>query len=432
VTELSQTASLPAALQKHVAGDFAGAEAVYRALLAANPHDAQALHYLGFLLQQCDRLTEARDTLLAAIALDAGHSEWHFNLGLTLFRLGELDAAVAAYLQALARDGSKYFYWTNLGVALEQLQRDAEAEQSFQAATRLDPHCPDAYYLLCNLCRKLGRREEARRYNAQGIVAAPEACNSKILVGQAYHDLGQTDKAVALFQTWAQAEPDNPIPAHLLTAYQAPCDATRCADDYVARTFDEFAKSFEDTLTRLQYSGPSLARDYVGSQSYGPASLDVLDLGCGTGWIGEILKPLARRLVGVDLSAAMLEKARAKQLYDALHQSDIEAFVRDSGEQYDLVACMDTLIYLGRLDALFAGVHARLRADGHFLFTTESHEAIDDFRLNISGRYSHAGSYVQLALRNAGFAITDMREVPIRKESGTPVLGHFVVARCIQ
>ena len=39
--------------------------------------------------------------------------------------------------------------------------------------------------------------------------------------------------------------------------------------------------------------------------------LDVLDLGCGTGLMGAEIHPLARTLVGVDLSSQMLENAPA-------------------------------------------------------------------------------------------------------------------------
>ena len=37
-------------------------------------------------------------------------------------------------------------------------------------------------------------------------------------------------------------------------------------------------------------------------------SLDVLDAGCGTGLCGPLVAPYARRLVGVDLSEAMLAR----------------------------------------------------------------------------------------------------------------------------
>ena len=37
---------------------------------------------------------------------------------------------------------------------------------------------------------------------------------------------------------------------------------------------------------------------------------DVLDIGCGTGLCGPLLRPIAVSLCGVDLSAGMIEKAR--------------------------------------------------------------------------------------------------------------------------
>ena len=47
-------------------------------------------------------------------------------------------------------------------------------------------------------------------------------------------------------------------------------------------------------------------------------ALEVLDAGCGTGLAAPLLGPYARRLVGVDLSGAMLEQARALPQYDEL------------------------------------------------------------------------------------------------------------------
>ncbi len=50
---------------------------------------------------------------------------------------------------------------------------------------------------------------------------------------------------------------------------------------------------------------------------------EVFDLGCGSGAAGPALKALGRRLTGVDLSEAMLEKASATGCYDALDHADI-------------------------------------------------------------------------------------------------------------
>ena len=56
----------------------------------------------------------------------------------------------------------------------------------------------------------------------------------------------------------------------------------------------------------------------------GRAELAILDLGCGTGLAGAAFKPLAARLDGVDLSPAMIEKARARQIYDHLQVADLQ------------------------------------------------------------------------------------------------------------
>ena len=83
------------------------------------------------------------------------------------------------------------------------------------------------------------------------------------------------------------------------------------------------------------------------------------------------MQPYARELVGVDLSQAMLDQASAKQIYRQLHKSDITEFLQASRERYDLIACMDTFVYLGRLDEVIALVYEKLNIGGLLLFSTE-------------------------------------------------------------
>ena len=55
---------------------------------------------------------------------------------------------------------------------------------------------------------------------------------------------------------------------------------------------------------------------------------DVIDLGCGDGAAGQALAELGRRLIGVDGSPAMLDKARGGT-HDALVQADIADWTPD-------------------------------------------------------------------------------------------------------
>jgi len=420
-----------AAFRKHLDGNLEEAEALYREIIHVAPSDPQSKHYLGFLLQQTDRLPEALEQLTSAIALDDSHSEWHFNLGIVLSRQGCVTAAIDAFSRAVALNPDKYFYWTNLGSSYELNREWDRAEKCYQAATNIDPDCPDAFYLLSALFLRQERFQEARHFNYCGIVAAPADSKSKIILGQAYYELGRLDDAITLIESWLEAEPDNPVATHLLAAYRGKQVPEQCTGEYVELTFDVFANSFENILGRLNYCGPQLVQEYLAALNFPVASLSVLDLGCGTGLVGEVLKPYAHLLAGVDLSQNMLGKAAAKNLYHQLHKSDITNFLLATREQYDLITCMDTFIYLGRLDEIFAQIYKKLKTGGMFIFSTEKlagdHERA--YQLNISGRYSHHHDYLTKMLINTGFKIAKICDVAIRKESGYPIEGQFFCVR---
>ena len=69
----------------------------------------------------------------------------------------------------------------------------------------------------------------------------------------------------------------------------------------------------------------------------------VLDLGCGTGLSGVAFKPIARRLVGIDLSPKMLAKAQELAIYDALAEGDAEAPPAGAEGPFDLIVAGDVL-----------------------------------------------------------------------------------------
>ena len=81
-------------------------------------------------------------------------------------------------------------------------------------------------------------------------------------------------------------------------------------------------------IGQLAYAAPQILRDLADLVMPGREQLAILDLGCGTGLAGAVFKPLAARLDGIDLSPAMIEKARARGIYD-----------RSGGRRYRNGAC---------------------------------------------------------------------------------------------
>jgi predicted TPR repeat methyltransferase len=153
--------------------------------------------------------------------------------------------------------------------------------------------------------------------------------------------------------------------------------------------------------------------------------LSILDLGCGTGLAGAMFQPLAARLDGVDLSPAMIEKARARGIYDDLVVADLETALGTAGAFYDLILAADTLVYLGDLGTVFRGAAARLAPDGYFLFTTEAKDG-DGFELGPKRRWRHSDAYLRATATAAGLSVAGLVAATPRHEANLPVEGFAV------
>jgi len=105
-------------------------------------------------------------------------------------------------------------------------------------------------------------------------------------------------------------------------------------------------------VRELQYSVPENLVSLARQRARNPDNKwDVLDLGCGTGLIGVAIAPYARNLVGVDLSAKMLAKARDRNLYRRLEQQDLLSMMKhEPASSYDLIVAADVFVYLGNLE----------------------------------------------------------------------------------
>ena len=85
-------------------------------------------------------------------------------------------------------------------------------------------------------------------------------------------------------------------------------------------------------------------------------TLDILDIGCGTGGAGAWLKDYARSIVGVDISDKMVELARKKMLYQELHVQPLDIYLEACTKSFDLVVAADVFSYVGELEETFKQV----------------------------------------------------------------------------
>jgi predicted TPR repeat methyltransferase len=429
--ELTVEEAVEIAIALHRDDRLTEADIVYARVLATDPGNARALHYSGVLAHQLGRTAEAIEIIERSLALAPEAADWHNNLGIVLQGAERFGDAIDAFRRAIALDPTHANAYSNLGVLLRATGKPVEAEDAYRRAIQLDPEHIDAHSNLGILLYALKRREEAVACFCRVVTLRPKHREARRLMALAHCTLGELDKAIAIFEQWLEEEPDNPVATHMLSACTGRNVPARASDVYVRDSFDCFAASFDSKLAKLSYRAPALVGamlDDTGVEA--TESLDVLDVGCGTGLCGPLIRPYARRLTGVDLSSGMLAQAKEKQVYDELLQAELTAFLRDHPAAFDVVVSADTLVYFGELEAVSSAVAAALRPGGVFVFTVEHGvgEAAPDYRLQNNGRYVHARRYVERVLEANGLAV-DIGEAELRMESGVPVAGLVVRAR---
>jgi predicted TPR repeat methyltransferase len=212
----------------------------------------------------------------------------------------------------------------------------------------------------------------------------------------------------------------------MVAAAEAIKQAPRSDAGYVRHLFDQFSADYDlRMIGQLAYAAPQILRDLAGMVMPGRERMAILDLGCGTGLTGVVFKPLAARLDGIDLSPAMIEKARLRDLYDQLLVADLETALAQPEPRYDLILAADTLVYLGDLTGVFRNVRKRLAPDGYFLFTTEA-KAGEGFELGPKRRWRHSDAYLRATAAAVGLSVAGLVAATPRREANQPVEGFAV------
>lgn len=457
--ELAETWHFLGLLHYQLGAHAQGMDLVRQSLQRA-PAYADAWSNLGNM--RCDQgeIEPAVAAYREAVRLAPERLEFSNNLGLALKLQGQHEEAERLWRDNLARAPEQPLAYDHLGqLCLERGELD-EARRLLETATRLNPDFPAAFRHLGLVLSAQEHHEQAatafaravelganayldlaKALREQGLIdAAIGAYRQALDIGardaMVYYHLvmllnarGRGTEALEMCQAWLEAEPDNSVAQHMLAAIGgAPCPE-RASDAYVQSVFDGFAGSFEQRLKQLRYRAPELVADLLTRSAAQPHFATLLDAGCGTGLCAPLLRPLAERLVGVDLSTGMLEKAASKQLYDELIAGELTAFLTQKPQQFDAIVCADTLVYFGDLSECLRAAARALTPDGLLVATLEQDESADRYRLQGHGRYGHSSGYLEEQLQHAGLTLIALETVVLRREMAEDVTGLLFCAQ---
>ncbi|HBC3854870.1 class I SAM-dependent DNA methyltransferase [Vibrio parahaemolyticus] len=172
----------------------------------------------------------------------------------------------------------------------------------------------------------------------------------------------------------------------------------------MAQDWDGLAKNWESNPATEQFAQSVFAQLQQLTQLDG---IKVLDFGCGTGQLSQLLSPIVKDIVALDASEAMIEELDKKELLnvepvvDALSRGLVAQHPAFRG-QFDLVVASSVLAFVDDVESSLDIAHSLLNEGGyfvHFDWVAESEQ--DGFTLSRS----------ENALSNAGFIDVEAKKV---------------------
>lgn len=145
----------------------------------------------------------------------------------------------------------------------------------------------------------------------------------------------------------------------------------------IAEHYDELSNHYEQIYLMVGYHDPlkcaELAKEMFGDAS---ESVEIFDMGCGTGLVGQYLKERGfKKVVGVDASKGMLDKAREKDSYSELKELFLglpDTFPAEYHNRFDAITAAGILAE-GHLDnKVFDEMLLALKTGGYAIFATRT------------------------------------------------------------
>jgi predicted TPR repeat methyltransferase len=413
-------------------GDAAGALAAYREAVAINPADAGALCNLGNVLRQQGSAEEAEAAYRRALSAKPEHAESNNNLGMMLSERGRHAEALACYRKALGANPRFVDALNNAAVATRRAGDTREAIALWQQAIGLKPNSVEAHVYLADTLADLGVTDQAREHAllAQRLDVPPRPA-LLFALGVALARCGAADAARVRLRQCASGDPSDRYGARIaLAALGEGAPPARASEAFIDRLYAICADRWDDSADPHPYRGAQLVAERVAGEA-----LDVLDAGCGTGLVGVLVRARARTLIGVDLSAVMLERAKAKTVYDELVRGDMIELMQGRPQSCDVVTSAATLIHFGDLGPTFRSAGVALRSGGVFIFTVFPHArdaevsvaALDG--LGQGGCFRHGRDYVAGTAAANGFAVETIETAVHEYRNGQPLEALVVSLR---
>lgn len=195
-------------------GRNAEAENAWRAVMQAQPSSAEAYAHLGFLEARQERYRQAIPLYRKALAVDPRMPGLEMNLGLALFKAGDLKAAVTIFnkllkAEAPSRAESRRLK-TLIGMAEYGLQDYSAAIPYLKEATTEDPQNLPFRLVLAHSCFAAKQYQCVLDVYREILNLNAESAEADMLAGEALDEMQDHAGAIQQFRAAVKANPKEP------------------------------------------------------------------------------------------------------------------------------------------------------------------------------------------------------------------------------
>lgn len=284
------------------------------------------------------------------------------------------------------RDIAKNHY--DLGIEHLQQGHVSDALLRFRLVTWLEPNNANAWYYLGRTQLADGKNKQAQATLQRALKLNPDNDEARYML--------------ALAGGLADNEMPMTIPRTLVHAH-----------------FESLAMDFnQQQLEELEYKGHIFVSEAIRAcAEQGRSHYAILELGIGTGLCGKELRDIAGRLVGVDMSSAMLQEAKKLRVedapvYDALFNREIEPFLTEQPEaSYDIILACGVASYIGDIKPMMHQAARVVRSGGMIVLTADISEQ-GDCKLNTDlARFSFSKPYLESLAATNGMKVVRLEQI---------------------
>ena len=233
-------------------GKFDEAEAAWNEALKAQPANAEAYAHLGYLEARQQHYKQAVPLYRKALAINPSMPGVRLNLGLALFKGGELKEAIQAFLPILksepASSPDAQRVTALLGIAEYGLGNYAQAIPYLTTAAANDPQNLQFRLLLAHSCLSTRQFKCVLDVYREILTLNAESAEADMLAGEAEDEMQNHGAAIEQFRAAVKADPREPN-VHFGLAYLL----------WTQNQFEEAAKEFQAELDNVPANAQALA-----------------------------------------------------------------------------------------------------------------------------------------------------------------------------